>query len=83
MREPPPFRTGFSAQPSGLGFYFGARFPKRAEDVNGPVASFSVPLLVLAGRGGIVALASFRQSDILAWAPWLAVVYAIRSTKTA
>ncbi len=33
----------------GLGFFFGARFAKRAEDVNGPVAAFGVPLLVLAG----------------------------------
>jgi ABC-2 type transport system permease protein len=34
---------------AGLGFVFGARFAKRAEDVNGPVAAFGVPLLVLAG----------------------------------
>lgn len=33
----------------GLGFFFGSRFAKRAEDVNGPVAAFGVPLLVLAG----------------------------------
>ena len=33
----------------GLGFFFAARFAKRAEDVNGPVAAFGVPLLVLAG----------------------------------
>lgn len=33
----------------GLGFVFGAHFAKRAEDVNGPVAAFGVPLLVLAG----------------------------------
>jgi ABC-2 type transport system permease protein len=33
----------------GLGFFFGARFAKRSEDVNGPVAAFGVPLLVLAG----------------------------------
>lgn len=33
----------------GLGFFFGARFAKRAEDVNGPLAAFGVPLLVLAG----------------------------------
>ena len=33
----------------GLGFFFGARFAKRAEDVNGPVAAFGVPLLVLGG----------------------------------
>lgn len=33
----------------GLGFVFGARFAKRAEEVNGPVAAFGVPLLVLAG----------------------------------
>jgi len=33
----------------GLGFFFGARFAKRAEDVSGPVAAFGVPLLVLAG----------------------------------
>ena len=33
----------------GLGFVFGARFAKQAEDVNGPVAAFGVPLLVLAG----------------------------------
>src|SRR5215468_1915287 len=33
----------------GLGFFFGTRFAKRAEDVNGPVAAFGVPLLVLAG----------------------------------
>jgi ABC-2 type transport system permease protein len=33
----------------GLGFVFGSRFAKRAEDVNGPVAAFGVPLLVLAG----------------------------------
>ena len=33
----------------GLGVWFGARFAKRAEDVNGPVAAFGVPLLVLAG----------------------------------
>lgn len=33
----------------GLGFFFGARFAKRAEDVNGPVAVFGVPLLMLGG----------------------------------
>ena len=33
----------------GLGFFFGSRFAKRAEDVNGPVAAIGVPLLVLAG----------------------------------
>jgi len=33
----------------GLGFFFGARFAKRSEDVNGPVAAIGVPLLVLAG----------------------------------
>jgi len=33
----------------GLGFFFGARFTKRTEDVNGPVAAFGVPLLVLGG----------------------------------
>jgi ABC-2 type transport system permease protein len=33
----------------GLGFFIGARFAKRTEDVNGPVAAFGVPLLVLAG----------------------------------
>jgi ABC-2 type transport system permease protein len=33
----------------GVGFYFGARFTKRTEDVNGPVAAFGVPLLVLGG----------------------------------
>ncbi len=33
----------------GLGFFFGARFAKRAEDVNGPVAALGVPLLVLGG----------------------------------
>jgi ABC-2 type transport system permease protein len=34
---------------AGLGLVFGARFAKRVEDVNGPVAAFGVPLLVLAG----------------------------------
>ncbi len=33
----------------GMGFFFGARFSKRAEDVNGPVSAFGVPLLVLGG----------------------------------
>jgi len=33
----------------GMGFFFGARFTKRTEDVNGPVAAFGVPLLVLGG----------------------------------
>lgn len=33
----------------GLGFFFGSRFAKRTEDVNGPVAAFGVPLLVLGG----------------------------------
>lgn len=33
----------------GAGFFFGARFTKRTEDVNGPVAAFGVPLLVLGG----------------------------------
>jgi len=33
----------------GTGFYFGSRFTKRTEDVNGPVAAFGVPLLVLGG----------------------------------
>jgi len=33
----------------GLGFALGARFARRAEDVNGPVAAFGVPLLVLGG----------------------------------
>jgi ABC-2 type transport system permease protein len=33
----------------GLGFFFGSRFARRAEDVNGPVAAIGVPLLVLGG----------------------------------
>ena len=33
----------------GMGFFFGARFTKRSEDVNGPIAAFGVPLLVLGG----------------------------------
>jgi ABC-2 type transport system permease protein len=33
----------------GLGFFFGARLARRPEDVNGPVAAFGVPLLVLGG----------------------------------
>lgn len=33
----------------GMGFLFGARFSRRTEDVNGPVAAFGVPLLVLGG----------------------------------
>jgi ABC-2 type transport system permease protein len=33
----------------GLGFFFGTRFARRAEDINGPLAAFGVPLLVLAG----------------------------------
>lgn len=33
----------------GLGFFFGARFTRRTEEVNGPVAAFGVPLLVLGG----------------------------------
>ena len=33
----------------GIGFFFGAQFTKRTEDVNGPVAAFGVPLLVLGG----------------------------------
>lgn len=33
----------------GLGFFFGARFTKRTEDVNGPISAFGVPLLVLGG----------------------------------
>ena len=33
----------------GLGFYFGSRFARRTEDVNGPVAAIGVPLLVLGG----------------------------------
>ena len=33
----------------GMGFFFGARFSDRTEDVNGPVAAFGVPLLVLGG----------------------------------
>jgi ABC-2 type transport system permease protein len=51
----------------GLGFFFGARFAKRAEDVNGPVAAFGVPLLVLGGTffptslmpGFLIAVARF------------------------
>lgn len=34
---------------TGLGFLFGARLARRAEDVNGPVSAFGVPLLVLGG----------------------------------
>jgi len=33
----------------GLGFFFGAQLARRAEDVNGPLAAFGVPLLVLGG----------------------------------
>lgn len=51
----------------GLGFFFGARFARRAEDVNGPVATFGVPLLVLGGTffpttllpGGLLKVARF------------------------
>ncbi|MGC4070219.1 MAG: ABC transporter permease [Polyangiaceae bacterium] len=34
---------------AGFGFFFGARLARRTEDVNGPIAAFGVPLLVLAG----------------------------------
>jgi ABC-2 type transport system permease protein len=33
----------------GLGFFFGTTLTRRTEDVNGPVAAFGVPLLVLGG----------------------------------
>ncbi len=33
----------------GVGFFFGARFARSTEDVNGPVAAIGVPLLVLGG----------------------------------
>lgn len=33
----------------GVGFFFGARFAKTTEEVNGPVAAIGVPLLVLGG----------------------------------
>ncbi|NNG14849.1 MAG: ABC transporter permease [Gemmatimonadales bacterium] len=33
----------------GLGFFFGARFAGRTEDVTGPVAAVGVPLLVMGG----------------------------------
>jgi len=33
----------------GMGFFFGANFARRTEDVNGPVAAFGVPLLALGG----------------------------------
>lgn len=33
----------------GLGFFFGSRFARTIEDVNGPVAAIGVPLLVLGG----------------------------------
>ena len=33
----------------GMGFYFGSRFARRTEEVNGPVAAIGVPLLVLGG----------------------------------
>jgi len=33
----------------GLGFFFGVYFARRTEDVNGPLAAFGVPLLVLGG----------------------------------
>ena len=33
----------------GVGFFFGARFAKSTEEVNGPVAAIGVPLLVLGG----------------------------------
>jgi ABC-2 type transport system permease protein len=41
----------------GLGFFFGSRFARRTEDVNGPVAAIGVPLLVLGG--------TFFSPDIL------------------
>jgi len=33
----------------GIGFFFAARFARRAEDLNGPLAALGVPLLVLGG----------------------------------
>lgn len=33
----------------GIGFFLGVNFARRAEDVNGPVAAFGVPLLTLGG----------------------------------
>jgi ABC-2 type transport system permease protein len=33
----------------GIGFVFAARYARRAEDLNGPLAAFGVPLLVLGG----------------------------------
>jgi ABC-2 type transport system permease protein len=33
----------------GIGFFFGARYARRAEDVNAPLAALGVPLLVLGG----------------------------------
>jgi ABC-2 type transport system permease protein len=41
----------------GLAFFFGSRFARRTEDVNGPVAAIGVPLLVLGG--------TFFSSDVL------------------
>lgn len=33
----------------GLGFFFGVRLARRAEEINGPLSAFGVPLLVLGG----------------------------------
>jgi len=33
----------------GIGFFFAARYARRAEDLNGPLAALGVPLLVLGG----------------------------------
>ena len=55
----------------GLGFFFGARFARRAEDVNGPVAAFGVPLLVLAGTWFPVSL----LPKFLLWLAWFNPIF--------
>ena len=55
----------------GLGFLFGATFSRRTEDVNGPVAAFGVPLLVL---GGTFFPPSILPPSLLAMA-WLNPIF--------
>lgn len=55
----------------GLGFLFGATISRRTEDVNGPVAAFGVPLLVL---GGTFFPVSILPPSLLALA-WLNPIF--------
>jgi ABC-2 type transport system permease protein len=63
----------------GLGFVFGARWARSADDISGPLSAFGVPLLVLGGTFFPMQLIPDFMMPVVRWNPVLHMTEALKA----